>query len=82
MSYNHGPEAFFGAFFLIWIFAALVGMALFALWLWALIEIITKETDDQNTRLIWVLVVIFTHGIGALIYLAVRRPQRIKELGA
>ncbi len=78
----HGLGLFFGAFALVWIFCILLGLAFFAFWLWALIEIITKETDNQNMRLIWILVVIFAHGIGGILYLTIRRPQRIKELGS
>ena len=52
-----------------------------ALWIWMLIECATKETDENNQRLIWVLIVALTSWIGALIYLIVRRPARIRELG-
>jgi hypothetical protein len=51
------------------------------LWIWALIDCLMKEGDEHNNRLIWTLVIVFTHAIGAIIYLLVRRPQRIKELG-
>ena len=50
-------------------------------WIWALIDCVTKESDEGNNRLIWVLVIVFTHLIGAIIYFLVRRPQRLKELG-
>ena len=46
-----------------------------------LIDCATKETDRDNTKLVWILIIIFTHWIGALIYLLVRRPKRIAELG-
>ncbi len=49
--------------------------------LWMLIDCITKESDDGNNKIAWVLIILFTHFIGALIYYIVRRPQRIKELG-
>jgi hypothetical protein len=58
-----------------------VGIAGTVLWIWMLIECLTKEGDEHNNRLIWTLVIVFTHAIGAIIYLLVRRPQRIKELG-
>ena len=50
-------------------------------WIWMLIDCATKETDRDNTKLVWILIIIFTHWIGALIYLLVRRPKRIAELG-
>ncbi len=52
-----------------------------AFWIWMLIDCATKETDRDNTKLVWILIIIFTHWIGALIYLLVRRPKRIAELG-
>ena len=58
-----------------------VGIAATVLWIWMLIDCLTKEADEHNNRLIWTLVIVFTHAIGAIIYLFVRRPQRIKELG-
>jgi uncharacterized membrane protein len=58
-----------------------VGIAGTVLWIWMLVECLTKEADEHNNRLIWTLVIVFTHAIGAIIYLVVRRPQRIKELG-
>jgi hypothetical protein len=58
-----------------------VAVASTVLWIWALVDCLTKEGDERNNRLIWTLVIVFTHAIGAIIYLLVRRPQRIKELG-
>lgn len=51
------------------------------LWLWMLIEVLTRETDENNLRLVWTLVLLFTQGLGALVYLLVRRQERIKKLG-
>ena len=49
-------------------------------WIWMLVECATKESDTGNTKLVWVIIVLFTHIIGALIYYFVRRPQRFAEL--
>ncbi len=58
-----------------------VGLVGTAFWIWMLVDCATKETDQGNNKLIWVLIIALTHFIGALIYLLVRRPQRIAELG-
>ena len=50
-------------------------------WVWMLIDCASKESNDGNDKLVWVLIIIFTHWIGALIYLLVRRPKRVEELG-
>jgi len=51
------------------------------LWIIVLVEVLQKETDENNTKLLWSLVVILAGWIGALIYLFVRRPERRKTLG-
>ena len=57
-------------FFLI---AVILGIVLFVFWLWMLIDCL-KRPDDKfaiggnYAKLIWVLVIIFTGFIGALIY--------------
>ena len=58
-----------------------IGLAGLALWIWMLVEVLTRETDEGSNRLIWALVIVFAHWIGALIYLLVRRQERIRKLG-
>jgi hypothetical protein len=60
--------------------AVLVALPAIALWIWALVDCATKESDTGNTKLIWILIIIFTHVIGAILYFAVRRPERKREL--
>ena len=50
-------------------------------WILALISCIKNESATDNTKIVWVLVILFTHFLGGLIYLLIRRPQRIRELG-
>lgn len=54
--------------------AAIPGLLFFGFWLWMLIDCATKEFDN-NDKLIWILIIIFTGGIGALIYFFVARPK-------
>lgn len=70
----------FGLFFLLLSFG-LMYLVSFVLWVWMLADCLKKETDEGNTRLIWVIVIIFTYIIGALLYYLMRRPKRIQELG-
>ena len=66
---------------LIALFLLGIGVAGIAFWIWMLVECVTRESSEGNDKLVWVLVIIFTHWIGALIYLIVRRPKRIEEVG-
>lgn len=54
---------------------ALIGILAFGFWLWMLIEAATREPATSDEKLLWVLIVLFTHIIGALIFFFVRRPQ-------
>jgi len=51
------------------------------LWIWMIIDCATKEPSAGNEKLIWILIIVLTHWIGALIYLLVRRPARIQQFG-
>lgn len=55
---------------------------LFAFWIWMLVDCATKEPSAGNDKVIWILVIIFAHWIGALIYFLVRRPERKRLFGA
>ena len=55
--------------------AAAIGLACFAFWIWMLIHAITNKGLDNTERIIWVLVVLFLHVLGALIYFFVGRPK-------
>jgi len=69
----------------LWLTICLVGgtlaLSALALWIWMLVEVLTRETDEGNSRLVWALVIVFTRWVGALIYLLVRRQERIRKLG-
>lgn len=54
----------------------LIGLCVFAFWIWMLIDAITNKGLNDTEKLIWVLVILFVHLIGALIYLFVGRPKR------
>ena len=61
--------------------AVLLGIGGTILWIWMLIDCAMNEPSEGNDKIIWILVIVFTHAIGALIYLLVRRPQRIRLHG-
>lgn len=52
-----------------------------AFWIWMLVDCATNEDSQGNDKVVWILIIVFTHWIGALIYLLARRPKRIEELG-
>ena len=58
-----------------------VGIAGTIFWIWMVVDCATKEPSEGNDKLVWILVIVFTHLIGALIYFLVRRPKRIELCG-
>jgi hypothetical protein len=50
-------------------------LAAFVFWIWMLIDAITNKGLTDTEKLIWVVVIIFVHFIGALIYFFVGRPK-------
>ena len=50
-------------------------LVLSVLWIIALIDCLTRRFDDPMVKLIWVVVIIFTHGLGAILYYIFGRAQ-------
>jgi len=61
---------------------ALIGLAASVFWVWMIIDCATKEPAEGNDKLVWILIIVFTHWVGSLIYYFIRRPQRIAQFGA
>ena len=64
--------AWFAGFGLIWLVLALAALAV---WIWALVDAIQNPALDSTMRIVWILVIVFTQIIGAIIYLAVGRSM-------
>lgn len=77
-----GVAAVFIMLIACWGISILIGIAMFAFWVWMLIDCITKEPPQGNDKLTWILVLVLAGGIGALVYYFVRRPTRIRMYGA
>ena len=54
----------------------LISLVLFAFWVWMLVDCLKNDGLVGNEKIIWVLVIIFTHFLGAVIYFFVGRPKR------
>ena len=64
------PFLIFGTFGLI---GGLIGVLLSIFWIWMLIEAIMNPSLNGTEKLIWVVVILFLHFVGALIYFFVAR---------
>jgi len=66
---------------LVFIIGGAIAVALFAFWIWMLIDAITNKGLESTEKIVWVLVIIFLHALGALIYFLVGRPKGAGGLG-
>ncbi|MBA2287138.1 MAG: PLDc_N domain-containing protein [Ktedonobacteraceae bacterium] len=79
--YSAGTSAF-GALFACFFFGMMAIIIVGSIfWIWMLVECITREPSEGNDKVVWLLIILFTHTVGALIYFFVRRPQRIQLMG-
>lgn len=46
-------------------------------WIWMFIDVLTGDFDDGFTKIIWILVVLFLNGFGAVLYYFVGRKQKV-----
>ena len=46
-------------------------------WLWMLVDAATQE-QEASDKIVWVLIVLFTHLLGAAVYFFVRRRPRAR----
>ena len=68
--------------FLVFIVGVLgIGILGSILWIWMLVDCATKESSEGNDKLVWIIIILFTHWIGATVYWFARRPRRKEELG-
>jgi hypothetical protein len=71
------PVLAFGVIALVWLVVIAASIAATVLWIIALIDVCKREFPGPNDKLIWILVVVLAHWIGALIYWYVGRPKGV-----
>lgn len=59
-----------------------LAMTVVVLWALVLADAAINEVKWGNERVTWVLIILFTNLVGAILYLALRKPQRQLELGS
>ncbi|MEZ5346064.1 MAG: PLDc N-terminal domain-containing protein [Pyrinomonadaceae bacterium] len=66
-----------GFFLIIYLGLIAVWIGSIVVWIKAIIEIAKSDFKGENDKLVWILIVVLTGIIGAIIYYAVGRNQRI-----
>ena len=68
-------SSMFGVVMLIWVAAAGLMLGAMVLWVCALVDVLKKEFPGENEKLMWILIIVLTGWIGALIYWFIGREK-------
>ena len=60
------------------IFSLAIGLSALAFWIWMLVDCLKNESRQGNDKIVWLIVIIATKLLGAVIYYYVRRPERLR----
>ena len=60
--------AFVFFFFLLWFALFIVGILGLIFWIFMLVDVIKRDFKKENDKLLWILIVVLTGLIGAIIY--------------
>jgi len=73
-----------GIFFVLGFLAVFIplALALFVFWIWMLISAVQNKGLSEGEKIAWVLVIVFVHWLGALLYFFVGHPKRRTPLAA
>lgn len=70
------------SFFLL--FACIIGLvALFGtiFWIWMIVDCAMNEPSEGNDKVMWLVIIVLLHLIGAAMYYFARRPERMRIVG-
>lgn len=58
-----------------WLFSGILGIACTIFWIIMIIDVVRRNFSSTLTKIVWLLIVIFTHIVGAVIYFFIGRPM-------
>ena len=61
---------------LMFLVALPLALALLAFWIWMLISAVQNTGLSEGEKIAWVLVIVFLHWLGALLYYFIGHPKR------
>jgi len=67
--------------FVFFILSALFSLAYLGFSIFTIVDCAQNEPSEGNTKITWILIILFGMGVGPLIYYFVRRPERIASYG-
>lgn len=77
MTHNAAAAAATGLGLMMFMFA--VGITLFVLWIISLIDVVKNDFQGENTRIVWLILLICIAPLATILYQAIGRKQRIQK---
>ena len=75
MQSSPDPTGFVVGIVLFYGFIIALSLASFVFWIVEIIDAARRQWPDPNTKIIWLLVVVLGHGIGAIVYFFAGKPS-------
>lgn len=70
---------FFSGFFIIIIWVIIISILLFIFWIFMIVDCAQREFKNPNDKVLWILIIVLVHWIGAIIYyFVVKRQDKFK----
>lgn len=76
------PSSAFSVFAGVGNIFAIIALLTSIFWIWMLIDCATNANLDGTQKLMWVLVILFLHFLGGILYFAIARGSRPKAVGS
>lgn len=68
---------FFFFIIFLWFIFVVVGILTFIFWILMIVDVAERKFKNDNDRIVWILVVVLAHIIGAIIYyFVIKKPDR------
>ena len=75
MGNSYDPATGFGiGILLVYGLVLLVALAAFVFWVVEIVDVLRRQFPEPNMKIVWLLVVFFLHGLGAIVYYFVGKP--------
>ena len=71
----------FGVFSILMCIIGIIAILGSIFWVWMIVDCASNEPTGSNDKIVWLLVIVLVHFVGALVYYFVRRPERIRMFG-
>ena len=56
-----------------------IAICLFALWIYALVDVISANFPESNSKIIWLLLIVLLPFVGTVLYFMIGRKQKMVD---